>query len=158
MCHIDWLWRTDVYSDHRGLCPSSLPQSTHISTWVMCSEPQWCLGMPPAFCGDCKLYSQPISWSSQQTSARHSRRLLDDLSSVTNSRATVSPLPPLCHLGKGTRSVCVQTAPTHSLASGWQDGFSLYSGKPAQAYRVAPKTGRPCSTLLHARDKLQDTR
>lgn len=126
-------WQTEVHSNYWCLCPPAAPVHTRLHVGHL----QWARVMPgnppsveTAYC---------IVSPSLGPPRKHSKRLLDNLSSATNNRATVSPGLPWCHLGKGTPlgGVC------RWLLHTWQDGFSLYSGKPAQVYVAAPTTGRP---------------
>lgn len=89
---------TSIHTSPHGLCTVS-----HSDAWE---------SLPPVETADC------IVSPSLGPPRKHSKRLLDNLSSVTNNRATVSPVPPSCHLGKGHPSwKCVQMTPTHSLTS-----------------------------------------
>ena len=86
------------------------------------------------------MYSQPISWSSQKTQ----QEIVKQLEFCYQQQGHCQPSAALIPFRKRHPSWrCVQMTPTHSLTSTWHDGFSLYSGKPAQVYVAAPITGRP---------------
>lgn len=115
---------TSIHTSPHGLCTVS-----HSDAWE---------SLPPVETADC------IISPSLGPPRKHSKRLLDNLSSVTKKQGHCQPSATFMPFRKRHPSwKCVQMTPTHSLTSSRQDGFSLYSGKPAQVYMAAPMTGRP---------------